>query len=98
MSEIGHHIFEGLDSQYFTSPRRTSSIEVTVGFLEGVGRNGRAPFCNCRARLAATMMKRYVLCSASSGRVQWALLRGALFSAITSFLDLAGQLLCLKRL
>src|SRR5260370_18550687 len=64
---IGHAIFGGTDSQYFASPRRTSSIEVTVAFLEGVGRNGRAPLCNCRARLAATMMKRYVLCSRSSG-------------------------------
>src|SRR5712691_1674521 len=67
MSEIVHHIFGGTNGQYFTSPRRTSSIEVTVAFLEGVGRNGRAPLCNCRARLAATMMKRYVLCSRSSG-------------------------------
>jgi hypothetical protein len=69
MSEIVHHIFGGTCSQYFTNPRRTSSIEVTVGFLEVVGRNGRAPFCNCRARLAATMMKRYVLWCRSSGMV-----------------------------
>src|SRR5580765_7373245 len=53
-----------------------------VGFLDDVGSTGRAPPCNCRARLAATMMKRYVLCSGSSGRVQCALLRGGLFSAI----------------
>jgi hypothetical protein len=73
MSEIVHHIFGGTCCQYFTSPRRTSSIEVTVGFLDVVGRNGRAPFCNCRARLAATMMKRYLLCSRSSGIVYVAL-------------------------
>ena len=47
-----------------------------VGFLDEVGSTGRAPPCNCRARLAATMMNRYVLCSGSSGRVQCALLRG----------------------
>src|SRR5713226_7568071 len=73
MSEIVHHVFGGTYFQYFTSPRRTSSIEVTVGFLEVVGRNGRAPFCNCRARLAATMMKRYVLWSRSSGMAYLAL-------------------------
>ena len=72
-AEIVHHIFGGTCSQYFTSPRRTSSIEVTVGFLEVAGRNGREPFCNCRARRAATMMKRYVLCSRSSGIVYIAL-------------------------
>ena len=65
--------FDGFDhavaavSSYFTRPRRTSSIEATVGFLDVLGRNDRAPFCNWRARLAATMMKRYVLCSKSSG-------------------------------
>src|ERR1019366_1509286 len=63
---------------YFTSPRRTSSMAMMVDFLEEVGSRGRAPPCNCRARLAATMMNRYMLCSASSGMVQWALLRGAL--------------------
>jgi hypothetical protein len=74
MSEIVHHFFGGTYSQYFTSPRRTSSIAVTVGFLEVVGRNGRAPLCNCRARLPATMMKRYVLWSRSSGMAYIALL------------------------
>ena len=43
---------------YFTSPRRTSSMAMMVGFLEDVGSTGRAPPCNCRARLAATMMNR----------------------------------------
>src|SRR5258708_39110227 len=74
MAEIAYHLFGGAYSQYCTSPRRTSSIEVTVCFLEVVGRNGRAPFCNCRARLAATMMKRYVLWSRSSGMEYIALL------------------------
>ena len=45
-------------SSYCTSPRRTSSMAATVGFFEVVGRKLRAPFCNWRARLAATMMKR----------------------------------------
>ena len=54
-------------SSYFTKPRRTSSIDVTVGFREVVGRNDREPFCNWRARLAATMINRYVLVSGSSG-------------------------------
>src|ERR1035438_7953002 len=71
---------------YFTRPRRTSSMAMMVGFFDDVGNTGRAPPCNCRARLAATMMKRYVLCSGSSGSVQWALLRGGLFSAIRQFL------------
>src|SRR4051812_1211766 len=53
-------------------------MAMTVGFFDVVGSTGRAPACNWRARLAATMMKREVLCSGSSGRVQWALLRGAL--------------------
>ena len=35
-----------------------SFLPITVGFLDVVGRKLRAPFCNCRARLAATMMKR----------------------------------------
>src|SRR6267142_2707357 len=51
-------------------------MAMTVGFLDEVGRNGRAPFCSCRARLAATMMKRLMLCSASSGIEQWALFFG----------------------
>ena len=34
------------------------TIAITVGFLEEVGSTGRAPPCNCLARLAATMMKR----------------------------------------
>src|SRR5690242_21123585 len=67
---------------YFTRPRRTSSIEMTVGFLEDVGSTGRAPPCNCRARLAATIMNRYMLCSGSSGNVQWALFLGALSAMI----------------
>ena len=45
-------------------------MAMMVGFLEDVGSTGRAPPCNCRARLAATMMNRYVLCSGSSGMVQ----------------------------
>src|SRR3984885_6542546 len=67
----------GTIRSYFTSPRRTSSVAITVGFLEEVGRNGRLPPCSWRARLAATMINRYVLCSGSSGMEQWALLRGA---------------------
>src|ERR1017187_7275520 len=63
---------------YFTSPRRTSSIAMMVGFLEDVGSTGCAPPCNWRARLAATMMKREVLSSGSSGIVLCALLRGIL--------------------
>src|SRR5712692_5720591 len=51
---------------YFTRPRRTSSIAITVDFFEDEGRKGREPPCSCRARLAATMMKRKVLCSGSS--------------------------------
>src|SRR2546426_645518 len=51
-------------------------MAITVGFLDEVGRNGRAPFCSCRARLAATMMKRLMLCSGSSGIEQWALFFG----------------------
>src|SRR5579863_6862909 len=61
-----------LGSSYCTSPRRTSSIAATVGFLEVLGRKLRAPFCNCRARLAATMIKRYALASGSSGITLWA--------------------------
>src|SRR5713226_764730 len=92
MSEIVHHVFGGTYFQYFTSPRRTSSIEVTVGFLEVVGRKGRAPFCNCRARLAATMMKRYVLCSRSSGMAYIALLFSlSAMCLLTSILREAGQ-------
>src|SRR5579871_5785404 len=56
-----------LGSSYCTSPRRTSSMAITVGFLEVVGRTLRAPFWSWRARLAATMMNRYALASGSSG-------------------------------
>src|ERR1019366_7570026 len=45
-------------SLYFTSPRRTSSMAMMVDFLENVCSIGRAPPCNCRARLPATMMNR----------------------------------------
>src|ERR1039458_31277 len=38
-------------SVYFTRPRRTSSMEVTVGFLDVVGRNGRAPLDRKSTRL-----------------------------------------------
>src|SRR3974377_443310 len=80
---------------YFTRPRRVSSIATTVGFLEEVGSAGRAPPCNCRARFAETMMKRYVLCSGSSGIVQCALLRGgfsdmALPGEVNSILSYPG--------
>src|ERR1051326_4222672 len=54
-------------SSYCTSPRRTSSMAATVGFLDVVGRKLRAPFWSCRARFAATMMNRYALASGSSG-------------------------------
>src|SRR5262245_57350328 len=70
-------------TSYFTRPPRTSSITITVGFLDEVGRNGRAPFCNWRARLAATMMNRFMLCSGSSGMEQWELFLG-LFSDIST--------------
>src|SRR5258708_2062603 len=43
---------------YFTSLRRTSSIAITVDFIEELGRKDREPPCSCRARLAATMMNR----------------------------------------
>src|SRR5690349_21293082 len=38
-----------------------------VGFLLLAGSTLRCPFCNCRARFAATMMNLYVLPSGSSG-------------------------------
>src|SRR6202040_1588506 len=49
-----------------------SSIAATVGFFDVVGSMLRAPFCNWRARLAATMIKRYALDSGSSGITLWA--------------------------
>src|ERR1039457_2586717 len=76
---------------YFTRPRRTSSVAITVGFFEDVGSTGRAPPCNCRARFADTMINRYVLCSGSSGSVQCELLRGAL----SAILDPSSNLKCL---
>ena len=54
-------------------------MAITVGFLDEVGSDGRAPFCNWRARLAATMMKRLMLCSGSSGMEQWVLFLTSLF-------------------
>src|SRR3984893_28394 len=48
-------------------------MAMTVGFFDEVGRAGRAPLCSWRARLAATMIKRLMLCSGSSGIEQWAL-------------------------
>src|ERR1700730_15502883 len=48
-------------------------MAMTVGFLDEVGKAGRAPLCSWRARLAATMINRLVLCSGSSGIEQWAL-------------------------
>src|SRR5579863_1077963 len=75
-------------SSYFTNPRRTSSIAITVGFLEEVGSDGRAPFCNCRARLAATMMKRLMLCSGSSGIEQWVLFRTVFSDIVTALISI----------
>jgi len=40
---------------YFTRPRRTSSMGDNGGLWRTWGNTGRAPPCNCRARLAATM-------------------------------------------
>src|SRR6266851_780525 len=48
-------------------------MAATVGFFDVVGSRLRAPFCNWRARLAATMIKRYALDSGSSGITLWAL-------------------------
>src|SRR6185503_12753494 len=59
-------------------------MAITVGFLDEVGRNGRAPFCNWRARLAATMMNRLMLCSGSSGIEQWALFLGVVSDIVTN--------------
>jgi hypothetical protein len=33
-------------SSYVTNPRRTSSMAMTVGFLDDVGSTGRAPPCS----------------------------------------------------
>src|SRR5258705_10836276 len=51
-------------------------MAIVVAFLDEVGMKGLAPPCNCRARFAATTMKRLMLCSGSSGIEQWALFFG----------------------
>jgi hypothetical protein len=53
--------------RYMTNPRLVSSIAVTVGFFDVDGSTLRAPLCSWRALLAATIIKRYVLKSPSSG-------------------------------
>src|SRR5437588_5514441 len=60
-------------------------MAMTVGFLDEVGRAGRAPLCSWRARLAATMIKRLMLCSGSSGIEQWALFLSIFSDIGTSF-------------
>src|ERR1700730_17261637 len=60
-------------------------MAMTVGFLDEVGRAGRAPLCSWRARLAATMIKRLMLCSGSSGIEQWALFLTVFSGISTSF-------------
>src|SRR5689334_20818909 len=67
-------------------------MAMTVGFLDEVGRAGRAPLCSWRARLAATMIKRLMLCSGSSGMEQW-----ALFLTVFSGIDTSFTRLYLKR-
>src|SRR5712692_4735294 len=51
-------------------------MAIVVAFLDEVGRKDLAPPCNCRARFAATTMKRLMLCSGSPGIEQWALFFG----------------------
>ena len=64
-------------------------MAMTVGFFEEVGRTGRAPLCNWRARLAATMMNRYVLCfrivrNGAMGVILWRSFQPSVTSLIQS--------------